>query len=357
MNAALDNSGLEILMEPYLPEEFQHSDFFIGLILEAKGDSPAIIRDKKMKTGESIDEKVRGIKRTKDFVERTRMVPYSMHKRETYHTRKPDRSYRKRIHPRKSGARSHLRNFRPEIPQLSLNHRLSDLLTLDVILESANPIDTKPFLSDGNLYVSILSGEFKGTYRIGFVQNIMDVDGYDGEIQNYGKPELSNLLNRDNVSARFYYEDSNLHLGLSVDGIERTFRFDLIENPAYVNPKTLLPLGNSLFQLNLGYADGLFDEQRYERPHSNEESQTRPKIPFREISAIRERSHAKRRAKYMLVNAPNYDGDSHQVQEPGEVRHSKMEIRHLKEAIVKKRVTTWGYSPIVDIGSGRQIRY
>ena len=50
MDAILDNDKLEILMEPYLPEESQHSDFFIDFILESKGDLPATTRNKKMKT-------------------------------------------------------------------------------------------------------------------------------------------------------------------------------------------------------------------------------------------------------------------------------------------------------------------
>lgn len=345
--SSLITPELEMLIENHMPEDFSESDFYIGLILEAKGDLPPVnIKHKKPRDSKIIDEAIRRkLRRTNDFVPRTRHVPYSLG-RETYHTRRPDRTYRKRIHPRKSGARSHLRNFRPEIPQIALNHGHSDLMTLESILEITQGMDTKPFLSESNLYVSIATGQYKGTYRIGFVQNIKDADKYDSKSRNYSQSELSHLLAQNNFEARFFYEDSNLHLGLSVDDTEKTFRFVLIENPTYVDPKTLRPLVNASFQTNFEYANGLFDVQRYERPHSNEESQTRPKIPFREISAIRYRSQKLRRAKYMVIDMPKDRADeSHTPREPVPVQHRQ--ATSYTEGAKPVTVTTWHYTPLV----------
>ena len=336
MDAILDNDKLEILMEPYLPEESQHSDFFIDFILESKGDLPATTRNKKNEDTKSIDEKIlRATGRTKDFVERTRMVPYSWQRREIYHARRHDRNYRKRIHPRKSGARSHLRNFRPEIPQISLDHRTSYLMTLDSIFENTEPIDTKPFLSDSNFYVSILSGEFKGTYRIGLVKDITEIEIYGSKPRKYSKSEFSNLLSRNDFSARFYYEGRNLNIGLSTDdGLERTFRFDLIENPAYVDSKTLQPLRVSATQTMLKYSDDASIVPRYSKKFKHEEPQSMPKIPYREIKNLRHGRQKK--SKYMLVDAPE-KSDGFMPSSPHPKRFSS------------SGATTWAYTPIVKL--------
>lgn len=348
--SSLITPELEMLMENHMPEDFSESDFYIGLILEAKGDiHPVNIKHKKPRDSKVIDEAIqRRLRRTHDFVPRTRHVPYSMRKRETYHARRPDSTYRRRIHPRKSGARSHLRNFRPEIPQITLAHGHSDLMTLESILEITQGVDTKPFLSGSNLYVSIATGQYEGIYRIGFVQNIKEVSKYGSKSRNYSKSELSNLLAQNNFEAGFFYEDSNLHLGLLVDDIERTFRFALIENPAHVDPKTLRPLVNASFQANFEYANGLFDVQRYGRPYSNEESQTRPKIPFREISAIRYRSPKLRRAKYMVIDMPKDRADkSHTSKEPVLVRHRQATSYTEGAKRIAVTATTWHYTPLV----------
>ena len=207
-------------------------------------------------------------------------------------------------------------------------------MTLESILERAE-WQSKPFLSGDNLYVSIDSDQFKGTYRIGLVQDITEIDRYGSKPRKYCKSEFSDLLRQNEFSARFYYDEGKLYLGLSVDGIERTFRLGLIENPTHVDPKTLRPLVNASFQANFEYANGLFDWQKYERPHSNEESQTRPKIPFREIDAIRYRTRKMRRAKYMAVDRGIDISDEHSPSTPQLIK-----FRSGKE-------TTWAYTPIV----------
>ena len=350
MSIALENDVMGILMNHYMPEEFQLSDFFIGDILKAKGDSHATIRHKKMKTGEGIDEAVlKGIERTKDFVERTRRAPNSSWKRETYHARRPDRNYRKRIHPRKSGARSHLRNFRPEIPVLNGNHH-SGFSGLDWILNDTSSENTKPFNVADNLYVEVTSGQFKGTYRLGKIVygHIVNPETLKQDVELDTPSVVAKFLSHfGNQDGTIFYREGNFYVRYSSRKYKFTLQLEVQEDTAYANPKILQPLNGSAIQAMFEYAYNESGVPKFSRKFKNEEPQSMPKIPYREIRNLR---HGRqKRSKYMLVNAPGTnDDESHQVRDPVPNRFRRAESIPVGEnEYIKRIITTWSHTPIV----------
>lgn len=333
---------LERLIPAYLPEGYPLSDFYIDKILASKGDLSVPTKTKKQpKNGKDsvIDEKFsRAEKRTEDFVPRARRIPYSFGSREIYHTRRRDRVYVKRNTPRKAGTRSHIRNFRPEIPNLALNKGSSSLLTLESILNYGEEFGLTPFLANENLYVSVADGEFRGTYRIGLLKYVEVLTDDEFAPQPYSKLQLADLLVQNNLPAKLFYDDGKLNIKLGSGWEQREFWLYISENPAFVDPKSLLPLINSPHQLNLQYCDNGDITPKYTRKHSNEESQTRPKIPFREIKALRKRSHTRGRAHYMLVNAPpTCRHEEYGVINPSPIREHQRDT------------TTWSYTPLVKL--------
>ena len=127
--------------------------------------------------------------RTRNFIPRTRIVEHSFGRRETYFIKAPNRrSFRKRRTQRPKGARSHIRNYRPEIPVHNTTHAVDLSSDLELILLDDNRKDLTIFLKDGQLYVHKTDGQFKGTYKIGAIENF-DVVGFNNT--GYGLKNLN----------------------------------------------------------------------------------------------------------------------------------------------------------------------
>jgi len=141
-SAQARGASFEELLDAYLPENYNSSASSTDITLLEKGDlqHPKPIETKsKPSNGESVLEKeVNGWfspreKRTKDFVERTRRERYGTKRygfrygfgRETYFTKSPDRRTFRRRKLKNPGRRSHIRNYRPEIPTHSGVHYLN----------------------------------------------------------------------------------------------------------------------------------------------------------------------------------------------------------------------------------------
>lgn len=292
------------------------------------------------------------LERTTDFEHRTRRVPYRFFERENYHTRVKDRSYRHRRHQRKKGAHSHLRNFRPEIPNAG-GARTPGFSGLESVIDSVKPENFKPFISNNQLFANVTDGPLTGVYRVGELTGGVVVDPH--HFKPYTALEAHNLiakalLHYKGCEQSTFYRDHKFYAIFSKGKEKIVIQLDFNEDPAYVHPKTLATLHGSAIQSMLEYLDENHTSPRYSRPHSNEPSQTRPKIPFREIPAIRKRTPGKRRAKYMVTNMPKGDSDSYRLQEPVLMRHTQV-INYSQEGRkVTMRTTTWHYTPLVRMG-------
>ena len=254
--------------------------------------------------------------RTRNFIPRTRIVEHSFGRRETYFIKAPNRrSFRKRRTQRPKGARSHIRNYRPEIPVHNTTHAVDLYSDLELILFDANRKDLTILLRNGQLYVSKTDGQFKGTYRIGVIQN-------------------------------FSYD---------IHGQQGTYVIKVNETIVHVDPATLRPL-NSAIQLMLYYTQDGNAEPRYSRRFSNEEPQTMPKIPYRDIGALRRQSSKQRRAQYMFVNGfngerekfmtnPNFPSDANYPRKKGHMFSYGSGVQS-----VNKNVKTWAYHSDKNIG-------
>ena len=276
--------------------------------------------------------------RTFDFVERKRRIPHSWYGTETFHAKKPHNSYRTRQHSKNPHLRNHQRNYRPEIPWLKGNGN-PGFSGLEAILDSVPSQEVKPFVIGHDIYFNLETGPLRGTYRLGQVVGgiVVNPKHYGMETDAPSQFLIYKALFAYAGGSRYFFYDSNRFFGKFTEGDGTIMlQLEINEQLAYVNPVTLQPMKGSAIQMMLEYLDKDDGVQRYNRSHSNEEQQSRPKIPFREISAIREISHKMRRAKYMLVNAPApYDGEAHKVVIPSPRRN------------YHKGATMWSYIPIV----------
>ena len=282
--------------------------------IEEGGDAPAANIEKllaEVKEGGAVsDERFHFVNaRTQDFIPRTRKVPYSFGKRETYFTKAPNRrSFRKRRTQRPKGARSHIRNYRPEIPVHNSTHSVDLSSDLELILLDTHRRSYTVFLRDGQLYVHKTDGQFKGIYRIGAIE-------------------------------KFDYD---------VNGQKGTYVIKVNECIVHVDTLTLRPL-NSAIQLMLYSAQNGTAEPRYDRRFSNEEPQTMPKIPYRDIRALRQQSGKQRRAQYMFVNGFNGDRNKFVEESAKPLNHYRpkkhqMMFKHKTgKTYVEKYVSTWAY--------------
>ena len=280
------------------------------------------------------------IGRTKEFIPRRRRIPGTRSKSEIYYTKIHDRSYKNRRTPRKTGARSHVRNYRPEIPALNRNMN-AGFTGLEYILNNVPDDDVKVFYAEYSLYATITSGLFKGTYNVGTIVDgfLVDSDTLRPDDNLNIQSTMATILTDNSSYSKVYsYKNRNFFVTYLVNGDRVTLQLKVLENPAHVHSATLQPLNDSAIQAMFEYNDSEESIPRYKRLHSNEKQQSRPKIPFREIKAIRERPHSKRRAKYMLVNAPApYEGEAHRVVIPSPRRD------------YHKRGATLSYTPIVSM--------
>ncbi len=203
-------------------------------------------------------------KRTDDFVPKIRNINGV---RKTYFSKAPNRrTFRKRNTPRIEGEKSHIRNYRPEIPKYDNTHNLGAGSALDMILEDSQngtKMNRVFFYRDGNLYLNITEGEVKGTY----------------------------LLKGD-------YLKNPIDLVYHIKGKCPTNPSDVIQVDSY----TLKPIVDSALQIIIDYELSQIADPKYSRKFSDELPQTMPKIPYKEIRALRTQSTKLRKASYMLVN-------------------------------------------------------
>lgn len=277
------------------------------------------------------------LKRTDDFVRRRNGSVHDSGSITDHLARRHDRIYRNRKTPRKAGSRNHTRNYRPEIPALNGSHPLG-FSGLETVLNSVPNDSVRPFLNEDKLYIRISEGFFKGVYRIGGV--------IDSLVMNSTSLKKDTSLSAHSLIAKalssypkcdrhFSYKNGKFYAEFS-DGNEQVIvQLKVKGEPAYANPTTLQPLQNSAIQAMFDYLENQEVAPKYARLHSNEESQSRPKIPFREIESIRYRSHKRKRAKYMVVDKVVDVSDNY----PPLQLHPKR--------FRSKGQTTWAYSPII----------
>lgn len=323
-------------MENHMPEDFPASDFHFDLILETKGDIQSVPQSEKPDARKTIDTMLlRGITRTADFVPKRKSPKYAFGKASTYYTKRPDRTYRRRKSSRKVGFRSHLRNYRPEIPMLNGNHH-TGISGLDWILSNVQSEAIRALNVENTLYIEVDSGKFKGTFRIGKIVygHIVNPETLKEDVELDNQPIVAEFLSHfGNRKRPIFYSKGNFYVMYSSRKYKFTLQLEIQEDPAYVNPKTLQALSGSAIQTMLEYANSESVIPRFSRKFKNEEPQSMPKIPYREIKNLRH--GGQKRANYMLVNAHAYDDSSHKKDEPSKVRN----FHH--------GATTWSYTPIV----------
>jgi|GEM_PF-5171415 hypothetical protein len=333
---SLVDDCLEALIENHLPEDYPASDFYVGLILESKGDIQPVPQAKKLNARKTIDtELLRGVRRTVDFVSKRKSAQHSFGKARIHYTRRPDRAYRRRKSSQKAGARSHIRNYRPEIPILNGNHH-SGFSGLDYILYNVPIKDIKPFNVDNNLYVEVASGQFKGTYRVGRIiyGHIVNPETLKEDVELDNQTIVAEFLSHFGDHKRpVFYSEGNFYLKYSSRKYKFTLQLEIQDDTAYVNPKTLQRLNGSQIQAMLEHTNTESVVPRFSRKFKHEEPQTMPKIPYREIRNLRH--GGQNRSKYMLVNAPSFDIESFPARTP------------IKFKIKQQGRTIWAYTPIV----------
>ncbi|MBI1936044.1 hypothetical protein HYS31_06400 [Candidatus Woesearchaeota archaeon] len=188
-------------------------------------------------------------KRTRDFVERFVRKEFrnGLYWPVSNIIKAPERTFRRRKHPR--AKRSHIRNYRPETPYRVGAHYL--------------------------LYPS----------RLGCVELFLgfrEEDGINGDMRWIQKNGREYLKVSYGDEIQIYLPQGN--------------KFILVDR------RTLKPLSNSGIQAIVDYESNPALIPRYSRKFSNEEPQTMPKIPYREIGSHRALSHGRSRRQYMNLN-------------------------------------------------------